>query len=440
MTHLEVGHTHGGFDVNPRLKLPRHDKARVAPGINEATNTIGHLKLLYFSHAFPPGAPRNLAPINPAGHAFETGLVQALSNHFQVRSIGLLPGEARGVEFRQTGSEGIAHDLTLFEYFPDVWSRLNAVVRIKQAYRRWSREGWEPDAVMTYNLSPVFNAIIRWLRAQSHRPTRIVLLADSSRLGWPMPPLKALRYRLKPLVVPDAQAIRWFDACIGLSRTSERFFCARNVPFLWMPGACRSSAAIEGQDADATTLEGGPTRFGYFGALADHSGVLALIRLFRSTAIAASLQICGYGKLAQKVAQEAAKDSRIRFHGFLSAPADCLVFGRTCDVLVNPRPATHGNENNFPSKIFDYALCSRAILSSTLGGVDAVLGNDATYFEPADFGRSLTDALTELVKTPRAELRRRGLALKRRVLSEYSWEKQADHITDFIRECQARRR
>jgi glycosyltransferase involved in cell wall biosynthesis len=147
--------------------------------------------------------------------------------------------------------------------------------------------------------------------------------------------------------------------------------------------------------------------------------------------IPATLEICGYGRLGETVNAIAAQHCQLKFHGLLT-PQDCLSFGRSCDVLVNPRPASHGNQNNFSSKLFDYALAGRAILTSKLSGVEDVLGPDAFYFNPHDFGGSLRENLEILANTGRTELDRRGAAIQQRVVSLFSWEKQGARLAKFL--------
>jgi glycosyltransferase involved in cell wall biosynthesis len=397
-------------------------------------------RLLYLSRAYPPGISVQLPQSNPAGHGFETALAAELAQHFDFRSIGLVSRAARGLRNDPKARDGVPHQLVLFNGNPVLWYQLKALASLKRCYKDWERGGWKPDLVLTYNLSPVYNAFIRWLAQRSKRPELVVLLADSSRLGQRMPLIKSLRYRCKPLVMQDSEAIEMFDACIGLSQSTERHFSQRGAPFLWMPGACRSPGAM-GEPKGSAKQEGTPQiRFGYFGALADYAGIGSLIQVFRSTDISASLHISGYGKLAAQLAGEAAQDSRITFHGFLDTTEACLEFGRSCDVLVNPRPASHGNENNFPSKIFDYALCGRAILTSRMGGVDAVLGEEAIYFDASDYDQSLAQSLIDLSKQSPDALRRRGAALKSRVLSNYTWNAQGDRIAGFLHQlCENRR-
>jgi len=268
------------------------------------------------------------------------------------------------------------------------------------------------------------------LRRQSPRPCLVLLLLDSVQLGTPLPLLKRLRYRLKPLVVPDADMLQEFDACIGLSIDVENYFKPSRTPFLWMPGACdpsRTPSPATKEDPDAS-----PVSFGYFGALAAHAGVGELVEVFLQSSIPGTLRVCGYGKLSETLKRLAQNNARFRFDGLLPKPDDCLPFGRSCDVLVNPRPPGFGNRNNFPSKLFDFALCGRAILSSRISGVEQVLGPDAFYYDAACHPASLLEALEKIAALNRLELRHRGKAIHNRVLTDFNWANQARRLAAFL--------
>ena len=391
----------------------------------------GEAKLLYLGFAFPPGVSALYPDINPAGHALETQMIQGLRSYFEIRSVGLLPVAPPKLEAADQGS-GIAHDLILLERPPEICHRLRALARLKQEYRRWRATGWEPDLVLVYNLSPVYNQFITWLRRQACAPKTILLLLDSVNLGQRIRWLKQVRRRFKPMFTPDAEMVTRFDGCVGLSRTVEKYFQPRGVPFLWMPGGCTPGRAlVNGESLDPFARQR-ELRFGYFGALGAHSGVTRLAEVFAAANPPATLEICGYGKLDDKLAGLVGDHDRIKYHGLIT-PGECLRFGRSCDVLVNPRPFSHGNENNFASKLFDYALCGRSILTSRLSGVDGVLGPEAFYFDPHQFEPSLGHALTELVRSPRPELDRRGAAIQERIVRSFSWEAQASRLATFLR-------
>jgi glycosyltransferase involved in cell wall biosynthesis len=363
--------------------------------------------------------------LNPAGHMLETNFVSALRAHFDIRSAGILPLAPPKVENPRPNS-GIAHELVLIEKWPELFHRLQSLRALKRQYLEWGSAGWKADLVLVYNLSPIYNQFLRWLQNLPGCPKRVLILLDSPNLGERLPALKRLRRKFKPMHIPDSAMLPLFDACIGLSKTAERYFQPRGVPFFWMPGGVLPERAIlkpEGAE--------GPVRFGYYGALGAHAGVRQMTDVFLTTRLEATLDICGYGKAGDDLARLARKHSRLRFHGLL-APDDCLRFGRQCDVLINPRPATHGNENNFASKVFDYALTGRAILTSRLSGVDSVLGSEAYYFDPSNFDFSLKKQMHVLASVSRDELNAHGRKVQQRILREYSWEAQARRVAEFL--------
>ncbi len=397
-----------------------------------------HLRLLYLGFAFPPGIAPLYPELNPAGHALETQMISQLRERFEIRSTGVLPFQPPRLDAADPAS-GLTHDLMLLERPPELFTRWSSLSRLKAQYRQWERVGWKPDLVLVYNLSPIYNQFLTWLRGRPDCPKLVLLLLDSPNLGQELPWLKRVRRRLKPMCIPDSEMLGRFDACIGLSRTAEAYFRPAAIPFLWMPGGCLPSRALKlDPDADESPTPG-PLRVGYFGALGPHAGIQQMAGILHDQDLEVQLEICGYGKAAGKFAEMAAQDERIKFRGLLS-PAECLRFGRACDVLVNPRPDTHGNRNNFASKLFEYALTGRAILTSNLAGADTVLGRDAFYFDPQDFQAGLLQRLLEITRIPREELNRRGAAIQQRVTANYSWPRQVARMAEFLEQVWAGRR
>jgi glycosyltransferase involved in cell wall biosynthesis len=376
-------------------------------------------KLLYLGFEFwpgykmlPPGAPQT-------GHIFQAEMMEALQEDLDIRYASSVP------DLPKQGSEST---LYLREKFPEVWHRFNAQRRLKQQYRAWQSEGWVPDAVLFYNFVPIFCPFIRWLGQQQKIPKRILLLADSNRLGREMSSLKRLRYRLKPFAVFEDEMLAHIEGCISLSQATAKFFAPRKTPWLWMPGGCKPERALISPQFPAS----GPVQFGYFGRLSADPGVPNLLKAFLSSRVPGSLHIWGYGEMAREIGEQARKDRRIEFHGEAPNPDDYVRLAQACDVLVNPRPMTGGNQNNFPSKLFAYALSGRAILTTGFGGAREVLGIEAVYVEESKFESSLAESLERIAAMPRTELQRRGAAIQQRVLGEFSWQRQAERMTEFI--------
>ena len=233
-------------------------------------------------------------------------MVRELRNHFDIRSAGVLPFAPPRAEAAEPDS-GIAHELVLVEKAPELFYRYRSLARLKVLYNRWRVDGWEPDAVLVYNLSPIYNQFLLWLRRQARCPRLILLLLDSSSLGQTVRRTKSFRHRFKPMQVSDADMLDCFDACIGLSRTTEKYFHPKGIPFLWMPGGCTPGRALSSLEYPDATEDDAPVRFAYFGALGAHSGVKALAEVFAATPMAATLDICGYGKQSGEIAASASR-------------------------------------------------------------------------------------------------------------------------------------
>lgn len=388
--------------------------------------------ILYLGFAFPPGVAALHPEINSYSNVYQARTVHELEKAFTIHAVNILPFAAESPPGADPSS-GVSSQLTLVEGKPAALRLRMAAWRLRRYYQTTYGSTKGPKVIFVYNLTPVYNHFIRWLRTQPGCPRIVLLLGDSPHLGRRLPTFKRFRYRFKPLYYPDDDMLRFFDGCVGLSQSAESHFQRRGIPYLWLPGACDPNEVDPSVHDLENDRSSNPIRFGYFGSLSPYAGVQILAESFMASQSRGTLDICGYGKQADELAAMVRRDSRIRFRGLLESPADCLRFGAGCDVLVNPRPASHGNENNFPSKVFQYATCGRAILTTRLGGVDSVFGNSAYYLETTNLADLLKGELERLAEVPRTELRKRGQALRQRVIDEYTYERWGEKVSAFIR-------
>lgn len=392
--------------------------------------TAKPLRIFYLSNAFPPGVTGRFPAVNPAGHATETRMTQALAKRTELSSVTLLGREVFGRLEPRDDSFGLDHDLILWDRNPHVWHRWRSWRRLRQHYLDTFSGARRPDILLVRNLNPVFNYFVRWLRQQSNRPRIVLVFADSATLGRTIPRSRRLRYAFKPMQTWDDDAIRWYDACISFGIGTRRFFEPLGIRWMWMPSAFN----FQYDPPPATAARTGPIQFGYFGALAEHAAVLPLVRGFLASGVPGSLRVCGFGKLAGELEALAARHPNFKFDGLLPRQADCLDWAQRVDVLINPRLNIWGLENSFPSKIFEFGMTGKAILTTRTGGVDQVLGDDGLYLDSDDFEKSLRAKLGEIAALDRAELERRGARIRNRLLQEYNWDRQAERMVEFMRE------
>ncbi|MDE3066833.1 MAG: glycosyltransferase [Verrucomicrobiota bacterium] len=390
--------------------------------------TNDRLRLLYLTYAFPPGVSGRFPSLNPAGHATETRMAQALSQLAEVSTVGMIAREVFGRLEPRDDSLGLEHKLLLWDRRPELWHRWHSWRRLRRFYLvRMARDG-APDVLLVKNLGSIYNCFVRWLRRQYPRPLIVLILADA-RLGQKIPLAKRLRYAFKPMVTLDeSKAILWFDACISFGIGTRRYFEPRGVPWMWMPSAFN----FRYDPPPADPIQNEPIRFGYFGTLGAHSHVVCLVQAFLNAGVPGTLHACGHGGLSESLKQLAGRHPNFHFDGLLPKQSDCLPWAQKVDVLINPRPPVLGLENTFPSKIFEYAMTGKAILSTRTGGVDKVLGEEGLYLETENFEDSLRQKLREAAAMDRAELQRRGTAIRNRILREFTWDKQAHRMVEFL--------
>ncbi len=390
--------------------------------------TNQQLRLLYLSNAFPPGVTGRFPSLNPAGHATETRMIQALSQQTRMVTVGLLPGGVWGKLEPRDDSFGWEHELLLWQRKPELWHRWRSWRQLRRFYlERTAREGGF-DVVLVRNLSPIFNHFIRWLRRQRPRPLIALVLADSGQLGEKISIARRLRYRLKPMQTLDGEAILRYDACISFGIDTKRYFESRGVPWLWMPSAFN----FRYDPPPADPAPGQPIRFGYFGSLAEHACIIPLVRTFLDLRLPGTLHVCGHGGSSETLKNLAASHPHFHFDGLLPRASDCLAWAQQVDVLINPRLPWEGAENSFPSKLFEFAMTGKAVLSTRTGGVDQVLGEEGLYLDTDNFEADLRWKLGEVAAMDRAELQRRGTAIRCRVLKDFNWEAQTRRMVEFL--------
>ena len=390
--------------------------------------TNGRLSVLYLSNAFPPGVTGRFPSVNPAGHATETRMGQALSHLTDLVSVGLPPEEAWGKLEPRDDSLGLEHKLLLWERKPELWHRWRSWRQLRHFYLETVAKNGVPDILLVRNLTPVFNHFVRWLRRHRPRPVIVLVFADSSTFGRQVSAFRRFRYFFKPMQTLNDQALFFYDACISFGIGTRKNFEQHGIPWMWMPSAFNFRYDPPPPDPTRT----GPIRFGYFGALAEHAAILPAIQGFLDSKVPGSMHVCGFGKLSDELKALAAQHPNFHFDGLLQKQSDCLAWAQQVDVLINPRLSIWGLENSFPSKIFEFGMAGKAILTTRTGGVDEVLKDDGMYLDTDHFEDSLRAKLREISGMNRVELQRRGTAIRNNLLQNFNWDEQARRMVEFM--------
>jgi glycosyltransferase involved in cell wall biosynthesis len=388
--------------------------------------TSRRLRLLYLGNAFPPGMAGQLFV---TAHLGETRMIQELSRLADVSTVGLLTGEIWKKRLEpKDDSAGLEHKLILWDRDPALWHRWVSWRKLRRLYLEQTQREGMPDVVLVRNLQHVFNYFVKWLRRQPRRPLVALWLGDSGGLGEEIPSSRRWRYKFKPMQMLEDESVLLYDACLVSGLKARSYFESRGVPWMWQPAAFNFNYDPPPPNPDAT----GPIRFGYFGDLSEHSAVLPLVRTFLTAGLPGTLHVCGHGPLSGELKQLAERHQNFHFDGFLPKQSDCLPWAQKVDVLINVRPPWWGKDNSAPSKVFEYGVAGKAILSTRTAGMDEILGSEGIYIETDRFEDSLRQRLREVSAMDRAELQRRAAIIRDRIVNNYSWEKQSRVIVEFL--------
>jgi glycosyltransferase involved in cell wall biosynthesis len=362
-------------------------------------------------------------------HLCETLLVRELSRRTDISTVGLLPGKSwKRHAASRDDSPGVEHDLVFWDRNPALWHRWNSWRKLRRYYLEKIQRGEMPDVILVRNLQHVFNHFIKWLLQCPKRPLVVLLLGDSGGLGETIPAWRRFRYKFKPLQMLEDEAVLLYDACLVSGLKAKRFFEPRGVPWVWIP--CGFNFDYEPPPADPN--QNGPIRFGYFGTLTERSGILILVKAFLDADLPGTLHVCGHGPSSRELKQLAQCHPNFHFDGFLPKQSDCLPWAQKVDVLVNLRLPFWGQENSAPSKVFEYGMAGKAILSTRTSGMDEILGAEGIYIETENYEESLRQKLTEISGMSRAELQRRAKIIRERIVDNYSWGEQSRRIVEFL--------
>ena len=363
-------------------------------------------------------------------HMGETRLAQELSRFAEVQTIGLLPGKLWKTRLEpKDDSPGLEHELVLWDRNPALWHCWISWRRLRRHYLEKIRREGMPDILLVRNLQHVFNHFVKWLRKQPMRPTVVLILGDSGSLGENISFSRRFRYWFKPMQMLETKSVLLYDACIISNISAKRYFEPRGIPWTWHPSAFKTDYTPPVPDINLN----GPIRFGYFGALSEGYAVTAMVRAFLKANVPGSLHICGFGDMAGELTKLAEEHPNLHFDGFLPKETDCLDWSQKVDVLINTRLPIRGQDNSFPSKVFEYGLAGKAILSTITGGVNQVIEKECIYFDTNNFEESLCERIQEMSNMDRAELQRRATTIRNLVTQNYSYNEQARRMVEFMK-------
>lgn len=170
----------------------------------------------------------------------------------------------------------------------------------------------------------------------------------------------------------------------------------------------------------------------YSGALSEYSGILMLMKAMKYVNPDVVLEIYGSGPLLKKIKAIEKDCSNIQYMGNVSNE-QMLKIQQEAYLLINPRPTKDKiSQLTFPSKMFEYMLSNRPVLTTKLNGLSEDFLSRLFIIEE-ESPHGFADAINAAFNKPYDELLNRAKEAREFVIKEKNWEKQVNRIIKYIR-------
>ena len=174
----------------------------------------------------------------------------------------------------------------------------------------------------------------------------------------------------------------------------------------------------------------------YSGALTEYSGICELVFAMKEVKDSEIvLEIYGDGPLREWIEEQSGCCENVIYKGKVTNK-EMIQIQQKAWLLVNPRPVNDKIAKvTFPSKIFEYMVSGRPVLSTALTGFTKEY-RDRMFIAENSTPKCLADMINLVAERPLSELQDKADDAREFILSEKTWEKQTRKIFDFLKEIE----
>ncbi len=284
------------------------------------------------------------------------------------------------------------------------------------------------DVVMCYNVFYSFMFVPKMARKWKRK--NILILADYSS------PESFRNIKNKVYAKLQKKVIRQYHTVVGLSANIQKAL-TKKQNFILMRGGIDED--FYERFSYKEKIENKAVIFLYSGLLSEVTGVNLLLEAIKKTEEPdVRFVFTGKGELEKEVKEAAETDRRIAYKGHLTYEGYINEL-QDADVLVNPRDMSlPENQNNFPSKIMDYLVTGKPVLSTRFCGWEDFQKNICFCDAAADDIAMKLKSICIFLRNKNEESSKEELAEKkkrkeyfeynRNVAKKYLWTEQLKKI------------
>lgn len=392
------------------------------------------MKILFLGYAVNPAETAHLTGVSVAGNKMQANILKEASKdkHIKLSVITVFPAAP------YPHDKKIWYGYKKIKVVPGVMASrpgfcnipvLKQITQILSVYNCAKRHYHiDKDTILlTYNMYPQTGIPAVWLK-RKYGCRICTILAD-----LPVEDFKrktcSVRYLLrKSFSNLTEKLIRQCDQIAALNEHAVKIF-APEVPYIIVEGGIPSDTPKSYRRRYALKRK----NLLYSGALTGYSGIMDLIRAMDMvTNQEVELDIYGDGYLEGKIKKAAEHNLRIRYHQSVSNTR-MLRIQKQAYALINPRPVDNPVAKvTFPSKIFEYMLSGRPVITTKLNGLSADFLENL-YVTESDTPQGMAKEIDKVMSLPEKELSDKAQAAFSFVVDNMTWDKQWGRISDFMK-------
>lgn len=224
--------------------------------------------------------------------------------------------------------------------------------------------------------------------------------------------------------------LSYVDDYILYAEPMADFLKIKNKPWLLMEGSInnrelnKNKIIISKNDAKFIVM--------YSGTIDKKFGLFELVNAFNYLDDKFELWITGGGKDADELKQLCFNNTKVKYFGFLPSREDLLALQRKASAFVNIRdPKIPASKYCFPSKLFEYMLIGKPVITCELEGIPKEYYNYLIKFKNLD-SKEIANVIKTVAVMPENTKHKLGEITRKFIMENKNNCKQAERILDFI--------
>lgn len=392
------------------------------------------MRIIFLGYAVNPAKTSHLTGVSVAGNKMQVNILKEASKdkNIKISTITVFPTAPYPIDKK------IWYGYKKIKVVPGVSARrpgfcnvpvIKQITQILSVYN-CAKRYYHIDKntiLLTYNMYPQIGIPAVWLK-RKYGCKICTILADLPIDDYKMKTFSFSHFLRKCFNILTEKLIRQCDQIAALNEEAVKLF-APKVPYIIVEGGIPSDTPKSYRQQYVPKRK----NLLYTGALADYSGIMDLIRamdMVKNREV--ELDIYGKGYLEKEIIKAAECNSRIRYHG--SVPnTQILQIQKQAYALINPRPVENPIAKvTFPSKIFEYMLSGRPVITTKLNGL-SIQFLENLYVSESDSPEGIAKEIDKVMSLPEKELFEKAQAAFSFVVENMTWDKQWERIREFIK-------